>query len=155
MASLVSRQMFRAAPGARRYYSSEAPKPPQPPSSGSSSSSLWVWLGVGAVGAGGVAYYLSQQSGSAPAASKAFKPTFADYQAVYNEIAKQIQEQDEYDDGSYAPILLRLSWHASGTYDKETNTGGSNGATMRFSPESDHGANAGLINARNFLEPIK
>lgn len=26
---------------------------------------------------------------------------------------------------------------------------------MRFKPESDHGANAGLIHARNFLEPVK
>lgn len=34
-------------------------------------------------------------------------------------------------------------------------TGGSNGATMRFAPESDHGANAGLDIARNFLEPVK
>ena len=41
------------------------------------------------------------------------------------------------------------------SYDKETNTGGSNGATMRFDPESEHGANAGLRTARDFLEPIK
>lgn len=41
------------------------------------------------------------------------------------------------------------------SYDKETKTGGSNGATMRFAPEGDHGANAGLKAARDFLEPIK
>lgn len=29
------------------------------------------------------------------------------------------------------PVLVRLAWHASGTYDKATGTGGSNGATMR------------------------
>ena len=40
-------------------------------------------------------------------------------------------------------------------YDKETGTGGSNGATMRFAPEGDHSANAGLKAARDFLEPIK
>jgi len=51
--------------------------------------------------------------------------------------------------------LVRLAWHASGTYDKTTETGGSNGATMRFSGESKHGANAGLNLARDFLEPIK
>lgn len=50
---------------------------------------------------------------------------------------------------------MRLAWHASGTYDKETGTGGSNGATMRFSPEAGHGANAGLNHARDFLEPVK
>ena len=41
------------------------------------------------------------------------------------------------------------------SYDAETGTGGSNGATMRFAPEGDHGANAGLKAARDFLEPIK
>ena len=40
-------------------------------------------------------------------------------------------EKEDYDDGSYGPVFVRLAWHASGTYDKNTNTGGSNGATMR------------------------
>ncbi len=79
----------------------------------------------------------------------------ADYQAVYDAIAERLIEEDEYDDGSYGPVVLRLGWHASGTYDAETNTGGSNGATMRFAPEGEHGANSGLKNARDFLEPIK
>jgi len=82
-------------------------------------------------------------------------PKQEDYQKVYNEIAARLEEKDDYDDGSYGPVLVRLAWHASGTYDKETGTGGSNGATMRFAPEGDHGANAGLIAARNFLEPVK
>merc|ERR1712000_525456 len=51
--------------------------------------------------------------------------------------------------------LVRLAWHAAGTYDKATNSGGSDGATMRFAPESDHGANAGLAVARTLLEPIQ
>eukprot|EP00210_Caulerpa_lentillifera_P000998 g961.t1 len=77
-----------------------------------------------------------------------------DYEAVRASIA-DILENEDYDDGSYGPVLVRLAWHASGTYDKATNTGGSNGASMRFRPESDHGANAGLDVARNLLEPIK
>ena len=85
----------------------------------------------------------------------AFTPTFADYQDVYNEIARRLIEHDDYDDGSYGPVVLRLGWHASGTYDAETGTGGSNGATMRFAPEMDHGANSGLKAARDFLEPVK
>lgn len=32
-------------------------------------------------------------------------------------------------------MYVRLAWHASGTYDKEDKTGGSDGATMRFEPE--------------------
>lgn len=109
---------------------------------------------------------------------KDFKPTQKDYQKVYDEVARKLADETDYDDGSYGPVcllplslfygcilgviqanekkvLLRLAWHASGTYDKATGTGGSNGATMRFAPESDHGANAGLKVARDFLEPIK
>ena len=57
-----------------------------------------------------------------------------DYQSVYNAIAKKLES--DYDDGSYGPILVRLAWHASGTFDKQTKTGGSNGSTMRYKPES-------------------
>eukprot|EP01051_Picozoa_sp_SAG22_P016564 SAG22_NODE_2363_length_2655_cov_2.789906_2_plen_149_part_00 len=56
------------------------------------------------------------------------------------------------------PTLVRLAWHSSGTYDKHSKTGGSDGATMRFDgagEEANHGANAGLGVARDFLEPIK
>ncbi|KAJ3125673.1 heme peroxidase [Nowakowskiella sp. JEL0407] len=77
-----------------------------------------------------------------------------DYQAVYNRIAA-ILEDNDYDDGSYGPVLVRLAWHASGTFDKSSQTGGSNGATMRYGPEASDGANAGLDVARKLLEPIK
>lgn len=70
-----------------------------------------------------------------------------DYTAVRKDIIA-ILNQPDYDDGSIGPILVRLAWHASGTYDKVTKTGGSNGATMRFAPESTDGANAGLEHAR-------
>lgn len=46
---------------------------------------------------------------------KPFVPRFEDYQKAYDKIAKLLQEHDEYDDGSYGPVLLRLAWHASGT----------------------------------------
>ncbi|KAL8294066.1 hypothetical protein RB600_000164 [Gaeumannomyces tritici] len=132
----------------RRFYSSEAPKAelPKPASGGSS----WIWLAGGAAAVGGLGLWYTQQG---PA--KLTKPEFKDYQAVYDEVAKLLQEKDDYEDGSYGPVLVRLAWHASGTYDKETGTGGSNGATMRFAPEGDHGANAGLKTARDFLEPVK
>jgi len=61
----------------------------------------------------------------------------------------------DYDDGSLGPVLIRLAWHASGTFCNSTMTGGSTGATMRFEPECSDGANAGLDKAREFLEPIK
>lgn len=59
------------------------------------------------------------------------------------------------EDDQLGPTIVRLAWHASGTYDKHSNTGGSDGATMRFKPEAQHGANAGLAVARDALEPVK
>lgn len=142
------RQAFRQQ--ARRGYASEAAK--------SSSTGLIFGFGVLAL-AGGAGYYFHSNgtflSGSAGETAGLFVPKQEDYQKVYNEIAARLEEKDDYDDGSYGPVLVRLAWHASGTYDKLTNTGGSNGATMRFAPEGDHGANAGLVAARNFLEPVK
>ncbi|KFY87458.1 hypothetical protein V500_06946 [Pseudogymnoascus sp. VKM F-4518 (FW-2643)] len=148
----LPRQAFRQS---RRGYSSStegASSSVPPPKSG---SSALYWLG-GLLGAAGAGYYVYGQSNGFSAAAKGpFKPTFEDYQKVYNEIAARLEEKDDYDDGSYGPVLLRLAWHASGTYDVETKTGGSNGATMRFQPEGDHGANSGLKAARDFLEPVK
>lgn len=66
-----------------------------------------------------------------------------------------MDENAGYDDGSYGPVLLRLAWHTSGTYDKTTKDGGSCKGTMRFEPESKHDANAGLNVAREKLEKIK
>lgn len=60
-----------------------------------------------------------------------------------------------YDDGTYGPLFIRLAWHSSGTYDAESGTGGSNGASMRFAPESTDPENAGLDIARDLLETIK
>jgi hypothetical protein len=57
--------------------------------------------------------------------------------------------------GAIAPMMVRLAWHCAGTYDAKSGTGGSDGATMRFKPESEHGGNAGLHHARELLEPIK
>ncbi|OJJ44506.1 hypothetical protein ASPZODRAFT_680790 [Penicilliopsis zonata CBS 506.65] len=130
----------------RRGYASEA-------GPGKSSNTL-LWAGIAVAGGAGAYFYLSGGDASVKATGP-FVPTKEDYQKVYNEIARLLVEKDEYDDGSYGPVLVRLAWHASGTYDKETGTGGSNGATMRFAPESDHGANAGLKHARDFLEPVK
>lgn len=155
----AAKQFFQHS--SRRHYSSG------PEASKSSSSSTIYGVVAAAAALGGGYYYFNGQStsekitevhlkkGSAGQSAGLFTPAPADYQKVYDAIAKQLWEKDDYDDGSYGPVLLRLAWHASGTYDAATGTGGSNGATMRFAPESDHGANAGLKNARDFLEPIK
>jgi cytochrome c peroxidase len=52
-------------------------------------------------------------------------------------------------------LLTLICRHSSGTYDAETDTGGSNGAGMRYEAEGGDPANAGLQHARVFLEPVK
>ncbi|KAI9880280.1 MAG: heme peroxidase [Pleopsidium flavum] len=150
--SLLARQTFQSS-SRRGYADSAAPK--------SSRAGLYWGLGLAAVGGAGTYFYLNNggvthvRESSSGETRGVFTPTKTDYQKVYNAIAKALEEKDEYDDGSYGPVIVRLAWHCSGTYDKETGTGGSNGATMRFAPEGDHGANAGLKAARDFMQPIK
>jgi len=53
------------------------------------------------------------------------------------------------------PIVVRLAWHDSGTYDKsisEWPKAGGATASIRFRPEIGHGANAGLQVAMDLLE---
>ncbi|ORY99726.1 heme peroxidase [Absidia repens] len=76
------------------------------------------------------------------------------YLAVRKDIVKVFPKED-YDDGSFAPVVLRLAWHASGTYDKNHKDGGSDGSTMRHKTEAEDPANAGLDVARAVLEPVK
>ncbi|KAK1222048.1 heme peroxidase [Marasmius sp. AFHP31] len=155
--SSALRNQFNRTSAIRRYSTENAGSTPPPKSS---NTALFAGLGVAALG--GAAYYLMSGSsdpvktGVQAAKVKAnFVPSKEDYQKVYNRIAEIMDEAGDYDDGSYGPVLLRLAWHSSGTYDKDTKTGGSNYATMRFQPESLHGANAGLNVARDLMEKVK
>ena len=76
-----------------------------------------------------------------------------DLTAVRNDISNLLHDRS-HDDGSYAPLLIRFAWHNSGTYDKNNDTGGSNGATMRFEAEQKDDENSGLIKAIQLLQPI-
>ncbi|KAK7033326.1 peroxidase [Favolaschia claudopus] len=167
----VRRSAFRASASTRstqsgavraafRRYST----PPPAPEPAKSNTGLIVGVLAAVVVGGGSYYYFSQpgdaetalRSGIQAAKAKTnFTPTQADYQKVYNKIAELLDEAGDYDDGSYGPVILRLAWHASGTYDAASNSGGSNYATMRFQPESLHGANNGLNIARDLMEKIK
>ncbi|CAI4595851.1 AMM_1a_G0033960.mRNA.1.CDS.1 [Saccharomyces cerevisiae] len=81
--------------------------------------------------------------------------SYEDFQKVYNAIALKLREDDEYDNYiGYGPVLVRLAWHTSGTWDKHDNTGGSYGGTYRFKKEFNDPSNAGLQNGFKFLEPI-
>ncbi|KAK6457474.1 heme peroxidase [Scheffersomyces xylosifermentans] len=82
-------------------------------------------------------------------------PEDTEYTSIVIEAIKEVFPRPGYDDGSLAPIILRLSWHCCATYDSVTGNGGSNGATMRFIPEITDEGNTGLDIARSALEPIK
>jgi len=78
-------------------------------------------------------------------------PTAINTEALKSEIRSAIITPK----ANACPMIVRLAWHAAGTYDKTTNTGGTNGSGMRFEPESTDGANAGLHIVRHMLHPVK
>ncbi|KAL7527139.1 hypothetical protein ACHAWF_002051 [Thalassiosira exigua] len=56
------------------------------------------------------------------------------------------------------PVFVRLAWHDSGTHDcsiAEWPASGGAIGSIRFDPEINHGANAGLSGAVKLLEPVK
>jgi L-ascorbate peroxidase len=62
------------------------------------------------------------------------------------------------DEKACGPIFVRLAWHDSGTHDcniKEWPQCGGAIGSIRFEPEINHGANAGLAGAVALLEPVK
>jgi hypothetical protein len=71
-------------------------------------------------------------SASTPPAS-----AVVDYKKVKADIVAAIEAEDSKrgDGTSMAPTLIRLAWHAAGTYSIFDRTGGSSAASMRFSPE--------------------
>ena len=93
-------------------------------------------LFVGLAGAGVGLWYAKEQGwldgvlgAAAPsgAAARSFKP---DYNAVRREVEGLLETNPDYDDGSYGPLLVRLAWHTSGTYDKVRAEGGWVGGWM-------------------------
>jgi len=100
----------------RRGYASQPDSQPDK-YEGNPRGMLW---GAGALLAVATGYgvYMTKPEwfGKEPKANAIFTPKFEDYQKVYDHVAKLLEEKDDYDDGSYGPVLLRLAWHASGTY---------------------------------------
>ena len=85
-----------------------------------SRTGLYATIGVLAAAGGAGYFYFNGNStelkkGSSGETRGLITPKKEDYQQVYNAIAKLLEEKDEYDDGSYGPVIVRLAWHCSGT----------------------------------------
>jgi catalase-peroxidase len=89
-----------------------------------------------------------------------YKSTFAelDVEELKQDIKQVLNTSQDWwpaDFGHYGGLMIRLSWHAAGTYRIEDGRGGAGDGSQRFAPLNSWPDNANLDKARRLLWPVK